>query len=71
MADEIKLTLEQEAPQAPSLTLEGVETPSLTLGQEEAPAPKQVQADEISTLDEASSLRKSGKWWTISRIRST
>ena len=53
MADEIKLTLEQEAPQAPSLTLEGVETPSLTLGQEEAPAPKQVQADEISTLDES------------------
>ena len=28
MADEIKLTLEQQAPQAPSLTLEGVETPS-------------------------------------------
>ena len=53
MADEIKLTLEQEAPQAPSLTLEGVETPSLTLGQEETPAPKQVEADEISTLDES------------------
>ena len=53
MADEIKLTLEQQAPQAPSLTLEGVETPSLTLGQEEAPAPKQVEEDEISTLDES------------------
>ena len=70
MADEIKLTLEQQAPQAPSLTLEGVETPALTLGQE-APAPKQVEPDQVSPLDESVLLRKSGKWWTISPRRST
>lgn len=31
MPDDIKLTLENEAPKMPTLTLEGVETPSLTL----------------------------------------
>ena len=40
MPDDIKLTLENEAPKMPTLTLEGVETPSLTLTPEEAPAPK-------------------------------
>ena len=54
MPDEIKLTMDAPVPQTPSLTLEGVETPSLTLTPEEAaPAPKQVQEDEISTLDES------------------
>lgn len=54
MPDEIKLTMDTPVPQTPSLTLEGVETPSLTLTPEEAaPAPKQVQEDEISTLDES------------------
>ena len=53
MPDEIKLTMDAPVPQTPSLTLEGVETPSLTLTPEEAaPAPKQVQEDEISTLAE-------------------
>ena len=54
MPDESKLTMDAPVPQMPSLTLEGVETPSLTLTPEEAaPAPKQVQEDEISTLDES------------------
>ena len=52
MPDDIKLTLDQPVPQTPSLTLEGVETPSLTLTPEE-PAPKQVEEDEISSLDES------------------
>ena len=52
MPDDIKLTLDQPVPQTPTLTLEGVEAPSLTLTPEE-PAPKQVEEDDISTLDES------------------
>ena len=67
MPDEIKLTMDAPVPQTPSLTLEGVETPSLTLTPEEAaPAPKQVQEDEISTLDESVLSPRSAKWWTTS-----
>ena len=51
MPDDIKLTLENEAPKMPTLTLEGVETPSLTLTPEEAPAPQKPKEDEISSLD--------------------
>ena len=40
MPDDIKLTLENEAPKMPTLTLEGVETPSLTLTPRSARAPK-------------------------------
>ena len=53
MPDDIKLTLENEAPKMPTLTLEGVETPSLTLTPEEAPAPQKPKEDEISSLDES------------------
>ena len=53
MPDDIKLTLENEAPKMPTLTLEGVETPSLTLTPEEAPASQKPKEDEISSLDES------------------
>ena len=53
MPDDIKLTLENEAPKMPTLTLEGVETPSLTLTPEEAPAPQKPKEDESSSLDES------------------
>lgn len=51
MSDEIKLTLETEEPQAPSLTLEGTEAPALTLTPEEKP---EEQKAEPVVLDESS-----------------